>query len=194
MSSETEICSLALRYLGQNPILNLIDPKSTIEQLCAMSYPIALKTTLELAKWSFATERFVAESTQRDAWDTQYVHTLPEGLLKVFDVYSSVSAGGVHREAKGWSVQGDLLATTQAKVYGVGVLHVKDPNRFTGHFTTALTLRLAADMAIAVTESRSMHDSLYLRYEAAVDEAIAVDADQSIQVAHMSSAINNSRF
>lgn len=194
MANEIEICNLALGYVGQRPIMTLLNPTGRIEELCALHYPIALKTTLEMVKWSFATERFVSETAQRDAWNTQYVHTLPEKLLKVFDVYSSVSAGGEGRESRRWSVQGGLLATDHAKIYGVGVLLVDDPNQFSGHFITALALRMATDMAIAITESRSLHDSLFLRFTDAVDEAIAVDADQSIQVAHVNSTMNNSRY
>lgn len=85
MSSEIDVCNLALANLGDEATVASIDPPEGSPQAghCARFYPIARNALLTKYTWSFATRRADLALTTNDAlsgW--QYVYTLPSGCLK----------------------------------------------------------------------------------------------------------------
>ena len=62
MSSEIDICNLALARLGDDATVASIDPPegSAQAEQCARFYSIARDTMLEMHDWRFATKRVVS--------------------------------------------------------------------------------------------------------------------------------------
>jgi hypothetical protein len=88
MSSEVDICNLALAHLGDTASLASIDPPSGSIQAehCARFYPIARDVLLESHPWSFATRRaaLVLLTETNDQW--LYVYAVPNLMVKVLAV------------------------------------------------------------------------------------------------------------
>jgi hypothetical protein len=59
MSSEVDICNLALGSIGDTArVASISPPENSVQaQLCARFYPIARNTLLEMGSWGFATRR-----------------------------------------------------------------------------------------------------------------------------------------
>lgn len=99
MSSEVDICNLALGHLGDTANVTSINPpeRSVQAQLCARFYPIARNTLLEMGSWGFATKRarLAALATNPTAqgtndWGTwQYAYAQPSDCINAISVISA---------------------------------------------------------------------------------------------------------
>jgi hypothetical protein len=95
MSSEVDICNLALGHLGDTARVASINPPETSvqAQLCARFYPIARNMLLELGSWGFATRRaklaLVSNPTVQGTNDFgtwQYAYTQPSDCVNAIAV------------------------------------------------------------------------------------------------------------
>lgn len=85
MSSEVDICNLALSYLGDEAEVVAIDPPDgTIQAAhCGRFYPMVRGLLLEMHPWTFATKRApLAEVTNPSPDDWSYAYALPSGCLR----------------------------------------------------------------------------------------------------------------
>jgi hypothetical protein len=91
MASEVSICNLALSHLGDEATVTSIDPAEGSQQAehCALYYPIARNTLLELHPWSFATRRQALvelEGTAPGNWG--FVYQRPNNCLRALNVFA----------------------------------------------------------------------------------------------------------
>lgn len=91
MSSETDICNLALGHLGDEATVSSIDPPEGSAQAehCARFYPIARRAILSCHTWNFNTRRAnlaVLGDTPPAGW--AYAYALPNPCLKAVAVYT----------------------------------------------------------------------------------------------------------
>jgi hypothetical protein len=94
MSSEVEICNMALSHLGDSATVASIDPPEGSSQAehCQRWYPIARNALLEMHDWGFATTRaLLAEVvSQFPQWRRAYAR--PSDCLKVLAVLPADAA------------------------------------------------------------------------------------------------------
>jgi hypothetical protein len=90
MSSEVEICNLALAHLGDSASVASLDPPEGSAQAehCARFYPIARDALLEMHEWNFATRRIALSllAATNDQW--LYVYAVPNLMAKALAVIS----------------------------------------------------------------------------------------------------------
>lgn len=129
MVSDVDICNMALGFLGDTARITNITPpdQSTQAQLCAKFYPIALRSTLEMHNWAFATKRteltlvdidHIEEHgahTHTHTWGThcdcsewEYFYELPRHFLKAISVVPAESTDD-YLKSQDFSVQLDSL-------------------------------------------------------------------------------------
>lgn len=88
MASEVDICNLALAHLGDVATVSSINPPegSAQAQHCAMFYPIARDSLLEMNSWGFSTKRVsLAEVTAEwPEWD--YAYAVPADAVNFIAV------------------------------------------------------------------------------------------------------------
>lgn len=91
MSSEVDICNLALAHLGDDATVASLDPPEGSSQAnhCARFYPMARDTMLDSHRWNFATRRaslaLLAEAAP-SAW--HYAYAVPTDALDLIAVQS----------------------------------------------------------------------------------------------------------
>lgn len=95
MASETDICNLALAYLGDDANVNSISPPdaSAQAQHCARFYAVARDTVMDAHQWNFCTFRAVLAplaSTPPSSW--AYAYAVPNGLIDLIAVLDSSAA------------------------------------------------------------------------------------------------------
>lgn len=90
MSSEVEICNLALAQLGDSATVASIDPPEGSAQAehCARWYPIARDSLLEMHDWPFATRRVALAALTSTFTEWQYAYAYPADALSIVAILS----------------------------------------------------------------------------------------------------------
>lgn len=162
MASETEICNLALRRLGQEAGLNSLGDDSTYYETAKASMPIVRDSLLERHAWNFATQT-VKPAVLRDkpvGWKAAYA--LPHDCLRVLtvlpeDQYDAGLANSITAPLpdevfeQPWTVEmmgrNRVVLTNVHKPVLKYIRRVTEPGLFTPLFTDVLAWHLAASLA-----------------------------------------------
>lgn len=88
MSSDVEICNLALAHLGDSATVASINPPEGSAQAehCQRWYPIARDSLLELGEWNFATTRALLAELVNPFPQWQHAYAPPLDCLKVLAI------------------------------------------------------------------------------------------------------------
>ena len=84
MSTEVDICNLALAHLGDRATVASINPPEGSAQAehCARFYPIARNALLEVHTWGFATTRAPLAQVAYAFPEWEYVYAAPSGMIQ----------------------------------------------------------------------------------------------------------------
>lgn len=95
MSSEVEICNLALAHLGDSATVASINPPEGSAQAehCQRWYPIARNSLLEMQEWGFATTRALLAELVNPFPQWRHAYARPSDCLKVLAVLPADAAG-----------------------------------------------------------------------------------------------------
>jgi hypothetical protein len=180
MLSEVSICNQALGYLGANPITSFAD-QSTTAELCRNNYPYIRDAVLEECMWSFATVRATSTTADRDDWGQAYKHAVPLDWLKVLRCYTNVSSNDPSEwiQSCGWRREGRFILAEDDNLYMLGVKRVTDTGMFNSMFVQALATRLAAEMAVPITENLKMYETYWILYNKKIMDAESRDGAEA---------------
>ena len=183
MASEVSICNQAISWLGATPIASL-DDDTTEARLCKANYAQVRDAVLEEHDWTFAIGRFdLPKNAVGPTNGYGNGFQIPSSVLRVLDVNCG----------EDWRVEGQDIVTNEAAVSIRAVVRVDDPNRFSSLFVQALAARLAADLAISITQSREMQKQHYQIYLDKLAAAVANDGMQGKSRQVTASWLRNSR-
>ena len=176
-SSEVEICNLALSWLAGNLITSLDD--ETVEaKLCKANYPLSRDAVLEAGAWTFATKRYaLTPEVDEPAWGYGKRFTIPPEIITVLEVTESpTKPNGAN--TLDWRREGNYIVANVDKVYVKAVFRETQVPRYPPAFVQALAARIAADIAIPLTESREMMQVMEARYKDRLYQALGTDGIQ----------------
>ena len=178
MSSEINICNLALSSLGQGPITSITSPSNNTEQLCSLHYPICRDSVLEAANWTFANARATLDSPLVTApnWGFTNQFELPTDCMRV--IWAGRTTNEKAYDNFDWRVEGNQLLSNEAVIYIRYIKYVTDPSKFSPLFVSALAARMAMEMCIQVTENGKLYERLVNVYSVKLSEAAANDGAQ----------------
>jgi hypothetical protein len=192
MISEVSICNQALGYLGAEPITSFAD-QSTTAELCRNNYPYIRDAVLEERMWTFATARATSTVTDLDPWGQMYLHSIPLGWLSVFRCYRNVTNIECPIKSTGWRREGQDVLTKEPTVYLWGVQRITNTGKFSPLFTQALAARIAAELAITITENKTLQADLWALYQAKLADAATRDGQQGSNEKIISNSLVNVR-
>lgn len=188
-TTEVSICNLALSRLGETASLSSIDPPegSAEAEHCAIFYPIARDTLLELHDWKFATRRvLLAAMSDADTWEWAYAYATPAGLvraLKVLPASASAANDGEPFDQQ-LAESGDrMILTNCAEASLLYTVQCSDTSLFPPLFVDALVWLLAADLAgpiIKGNEGATMAKTCMNWFTGVLAQAKASDANQRL--------------
>jgi hypothetical protein len=158
MSSDVDICNLALSHLGDNATVASIDPPEGSAQAdhCARFYPMARDAMLELHPWSFATRRAVLAPLNAPTFAWAYCYALPANLLRTIavlpidapDDYTAVGQYTPQPYARESLEDGtEVIYTNQSQASLRYLARVDDAAKFSPLFAKALSWLLASELA-----------------------------------------------
>jgi hypothetical protein len=171
MASFVEITSNALRLLGDDPITSLTEDSERARLVNALYEEVRDEVT-RAAMWNCAKDRQVLASlATTPAFGWSFYHQLPSTCLRVVDVLS----GDIRVEHE---LEGRKLMTDESSVNLIFLKKITDPNDMDSLFVGAYTAKLAAELAEAITGSRSLAEQMWQLYERKVREARTIDSQE----------------
>ena len=174
--SQTQICNQAIGKLGGTPIID-INQDSTEAKLCKSFYADVLQTLLEDHPWTFATKRYElpqSAETPPKPFASQYL--IPSNVLRILEASSNPDFS--KSNSTQWQVENGFIISDEGSMYIRAIIDETDLNKFTPSFIRVFVVRLAAEISLALTQSREMHRQLMEEYGILLDRAISSDGQQ----------------
>ena len=181
MVSEVSISNLALTALGAKTITARTDD-TTEARLIDIHYDEARDATLEAREWTFAVHRqTLAQLEETPDWGFSFYHQLPSDTIRVMEVRQSSPERVNFRELSNrldWRREGDRIASDSGTARIRYLRRITDSTKFTAAFVYAFAARLAYELAISITQSRSIQADMFSLYEAKLAMAAQTDGMQ----------------
>jgi len=172
MPSETAICNTALTRLGHDQIASL-DDESTAGRACKLLYRQTRDSLLREHPWNFAIRRAtLARESAAPEFEYAYRYPLPADCLRVIrlgeEVYSSADPD--------YRVEGGRVLTDEGSVHVEYIAQVADAESFDPMFADCLAQRLAAELAIRLTDNSTLAEQAWRVYAQKLSLARTFDA------------------
>jgi len=166
MSSEVEICNMALGYVGVSHEISSLTEASTEAEQCNRFYTQTRDATLRDFPWPFAQKTvslaLVAEDPDID-WS--YSYRYPPDCLKALRFITGTRVQTVRTPWELSSdVSGRLILTNQGDAVLKYISRITDPEMFDPSFVEALAWRMGSKLAIPLSRSEKERDYAYKRY------------------------------
>lgn len=171
MASDVQICNVALIKIGQPSILSLTED-SLEARSCNLLYNDIRQEVLRSHLWNFAIKRVeLAQSTDTPVFGYNYKYALPSDCLRVL----RMDPEGDSIEFK---IEDGYLLTNESQVYIRYVSNVTDPNKFDSSFRETLSTRLAAELAIVVTNDIDKANYYMNMYEIKLGQSTGIGSQE----------------
>jgi len=158
-TTEVSIANLALGWLGLDPIISLDDP-SNAAALCKQNLGPLRDALLEGSDWTFAQRRVeLAASAAIPAWGYARQFEVPIDCLRVCYVTDSPDIAESRPMAQ-WVKEGRYILTNSETCFIRYSASVTDSKQWSQGFAQALAARLAADIAMPVTDSGTVMQAM----------------------------------
>ena len=192
--SEVDVANQALSLLGAKSI-TAFDDATNEATLVSLNYANVRDAVLEQAAWTFADASLVLENPVPGDWGAgEMLYTLPEGVIRIYRAYRRVS-GPSPVPLEGWRREGDAIRVRYSgPVYATATMRIEDVDQWTAGFRQTTVARLAAELAMPITRSRSLHQSLWEQYHLKLRDAAASDAGQARSERTDSTELVRTRF
>lgn len=179
--TDTSICNSALIKLGAERI-NSLSEDNKRARTCAEQYPKVRDALLRMHPWNFAVSRInlALISGYTPAYEFEKAFQLPLDCLRVLD--TSLNYMPQIGEVK-WAIETDANSGNKVLVTNESTVAIKYIRRvaetqFDVLFAEVLALKLAYDMAYAITQSTTVTQLLFQEFKDKLSEARSFDAQE----------------
>lgn len=158
ITSETDICNLALDLLSAGTITNVSDPSDATEELLARHYALTRRKVLRQHPWNFATKRAVlAADSGTPVFGYSKQYTLPADCVRVLRLSGSDNEVIPHEL---YQIEGNKILTSDTfsssgAVNLIYIYDIKTVSSFDPLFIDLLSCELALSIAYKVTDSNT---------------------------------------
>ena len=184
ISSETEICNLALLKVGQNTISSYDDlnDQSVQAQLCRYTYDQARQSLLSQYQWSFACREDALTQIEAETKPIKYSfrYSLPENFLRLVTLYDSANRETIANTGykPAYDIQSGQLLTD---ISGCKMKYVFDQgivSQMSPLFVDAIVLSVAMRITKLLNDSSTYLQQLQQDYQMTFMQAKIEDARQ----------------
>lgn len=166
LPSQVDVANLALLKLGDIQITTF-DDDTTHAKVVKLVYPRIVDTVLRAHRWRFAIRQAaLAQLTGAPPWRYARRYQLPTDPFCLKVVRTSGDPDG-----EPWELQGRELLTDAATMSIEYVARIGDPQQWDALFLEALTERLAAELAIPITNTPAIRQTLMQTFLLKIQEA-----------------------
>jgi hypothetical protein len=165
-----EICNLALTSLGADTIMALDEESENARKLNAI-YVLILKDLLRAHPWNFSSRRStLAQLVEAPSFGFTFYYQLPSDCLRAVEINENPKINFV--------VEGRRLLCNEESVDLKYIAYVEDPTQYDANFVSLLAARLAAEIAYAITNSRTVSKDRWDIYFAMLKTTRSSDAQE----------------
>ncbi len=159
--TQTDLCNGALALLGVAERLADVSSDDTINaRRCRLALPPARDALLCAHPWNFAARRAsLAAASTPPEWGYAFAYPLPADFLRLRAIEGGARPS-VRFVIEGQDGRRVLLTDRAAPVKLLYTARVTQVSSFDALFTDALITRLAADLAMPVTQTRTIYEGL----------------------------------
>jgi len=182
MTTEIEIVNKALYRLGAKPVTSTnglisgITETSLQSELAVNSYAILRDAVLEDRPWTIAMNRVILNAdASPPAFGYDQRFPVPSDCINVFRCDDGSGTYVIKWVREGAFVFADNTST----LYMEYIARLTDTNQYSNMFINCLSLRLAQEWCLAITESNGLAQSLMQEYQAMLIQASSSDGSQS---------------
>jgi len=176
---------MGLGWIGADRITSL-DDDSTQANLCKLNYETIRDTVLESREWTFAVKRFTLLPTgETPEFNWGQAFELPTEVLRVLSVERESVVGSneltsnfIEHEQMNWVREGSEILADWDSISMRAVIRITDTAKFSPSFVHALAARIAADLCIPITRSKTLQQQMFVLYGAKLDDAASLDGMQ----------------
>jgi hypothetical protein len=166
-ASDLVICNNALRLLGNNPI-NAITDDNKAAKLCLQFYQQTVDAVLRAYTWNCATVGSAAlVAATAPTFGFSYAYELPSGCLRVLMISDD--------DTIKFKIQNGFLLTDEGTAQ-ISYIKRIGADEMDSLLIEVMSARLAATIALGLTNSPTMAESVWKLYKDKLDEAQTVDA------------------
>lgn len=172
-----EICNLALTRIGVDTI-NSLDESSQPARVCRQCYDFVRQNVLRRYPWAFATRRITLALLETEPVDYKYAYRYPSDAIGIRGIYNEYMLGlprDNHFKILS-DKQGKVLYTNIENALVEYTADIKDASLFDAMFIDAFAWRLAAEMAMALTNNMNIMQNAVQAYNAYFVDAVGEDA------------------
>lgn len=177
ITTEVQICNLALSQLGQSPIASIETPTTTAETVCSLHFAQTRKEVLRSHVFNFSKKlsTLTVDATKTPAFGFTYAYALPNDFVRLLALGDiSLDDDIDHKE---YEISDGYIFTDYEDGGTLNITYVYNCTTVTKYdalFTKLLYLQLASDVAYAFTAKPSMIRQLEDRLQQAEIKAAAV--------------------
>lgn len=164
------ICNRSLDYLKGKRISSF-DGGSEEARLCERNWDSARRQVFEEHNWNVCVKRVIlAPTTTSPAFEFANQYLLPSDCIRVLRMYGN--------DNDPYQIEGRNLLTDVNPVNLVYIADITDPLQYTPMLKDVIALKLAADIAYALTGTAAYASALDDKYQRLLSEARSIDASQ----------------
>jgi len=165
-----EICNLALVPLGADTIMDLNEDSENARKLKAI-YSLVLKDVLRAHPWNFALKRIeLAQLVEGPLYGYSHYYQLPPDYLRVVEING--------QEEIDYVIEGKTILCSEETVELRYIAYMEDSTLYDSNFVSLLASRLEAELAFAITQSKTLADSKWTIYKMKLARAHSSDAQE----------------
>ena len=162
----------ALSKIGDELIIMSLDDDTKPARYCKSLYADTRDFVLRSYPWRFALKRYIlAPLKDRPLFGYDYQFALPSDCLRLWKT----------EEEQRYQLEGRCILADRNIFAFIGISRVEDATQFDPMFVEALSLRLAAELAVPLSASVSLKENLTKEYQQFVQQAKTASAMEGIQ-------------
>lgn len=194
MTTNLELCNLALSSLGQREITDLAD-QDAVSKVCNINYQRSIDWVLREREWKCAVKRVALDTPEVTApdygWSASY--QVPADHLRTIEVRTT-SLKDYQENFTRWSQEGGLILCDVDSGIKVKYLAEIDIANIPGHVIDVIVFNLASRICIPITASKKLKEELIGEYKMALKDAASLDGMQGRNQTIKSSSLVRTRF
>jgi hypothetical protein len=180
VASVIDICNYALMRVGTKSSIMSLDEASPEANVCKLVFDQALRASLRLHPWNFASASGALAELPSPRSDWAYRYALPSDCVHARRVLGESRTSdrvpfeiGVNDTRDGKT----LLCDSAAAVL-VYTAYIADPTLYDSSFVDCLAWRVAYEVAMPITADRSIQGQCLQAWTKFMPEAAALDANE----------------
>ena len=177
MSTDIEICNLALGLLAEDEISSLSDT-DRVSKACNTFFQVAVDWVAVQREWKHFIKRdtLTTPTTPDHGWE--YAYALPSGHLLTLDVRADDVPDHYPNPMQWQQENGKILCNQATQVYMRYLFQETTETNIPNHIVTPIYTKLGSLLAVPVRQDKGLRDTLAQEAEQAVMAAAAVEGKQ----------------